>query len=393
MERRNSLKKIVGFFLIGLLLVLVTLLILLRTKVENEANNSNQNVIVSTPEETPKTLEEVLVEYDTELLNRDNTKLYVKFPKDLYEEKGKSNESFFYELIDDLKPFFKNRSFYLIDEDRKIDISVDYISETKEYKVIFNKVEDFFKKVDGYIYSAIDTVDIVKPSAIYVKNGYLERLIAKDMFLSSISDYLDEGTELENGYKSYNDNSMRIKLAPNKSVTNIIFTDIYDYPVLTDVKPGMSLSEIYKLHDDNAFGGLDKGYLGYRSSDLYYFFYNDEVSVYSYLYYSNKKFEKALTTYLDTGNLENFVKTLTNQILSYDQETYDVDLDIGKAYINYPTRGYEIDIRDNDPKGITLYSNYYFTDITKELLKNNRISFEPDSDSIELFEIQRRESR
>ena len=76
-------------------------------------------------------------------------------------------------------------------------------------------------------------------------------------------------------------------------------------------------------------------------------------------------------------------------MLSYDVLEYDKD--IKKATMIFPTRGIEIKIEDNNPKGITLYSNYYFTDMTKEMVKNGKISYSTD-DLVEKYEIQRRES-
>ena len=60
--------------------------------------------------------------------------------------------------------------------------------------------------------------------------------------------------------------------------------------------------------------------------------------------------------------------------------------------MNYCTRGIEIDIKGNDPKGITLYSNYYFTDYTKSLVKNGVVSFDGKTDMVEKKELERREN-
>ena len=48
--------------------------------------------------------------------------------------------------------------------------------------------------------------------------------------------------------------------------------------------------------------------------------------------------------------------------------------------------------KNNDSKGITIYNNYYLTDTVKELIKNNKISINPDEDLLFITEQNRRES-
>lgn len=392
MNRKNALKLII-IFLIILFFCLLCLMLLLQASVEGDSNLANDkktsNMIVSTLESSkPKTFQEVIKKYNSEYLDRDKNKIYVRFGQDLYNENGKSNENYFNNLIEDLEPFFVPVDFNLVDEEKNIDIQMNYNSNNKEYEITFNKTKDFYKETDGDSYINVDTSEIVKTSPLYVSNGYLERLVANQMYLSSIEKYLDEGKELSDGYISYKNGTIKIKLAPNKSVMNIIFSKDYGYSILSDVESNTSLSKIYELHNDNVFGSLNEGYLGYRTTDLYYFFYGDETSVYGYSYQNNKKFEDLLSKYLQNKDLDTFVNGISEQILSYD--TFEYDKDIKKAHIVFPTRGIEINIENNDPRGITLYSNYYFTDTTKEFVKNGLINFEAGKDLVKEYEVQRR---
>ena len=394
MNRKNALKLII-IFLIILFFCLLCLMILLQSSLgENNDLKKNKevaNIAVSTLEDSkPKTFQEVIEKYNSEYLSRDKNKIYVRFSMYLYDENGKSNENYFTNLIEDLRPFFIPVDFNLIDEEKNIDIEMKYNSNDKQYKITFNKIKDFYKETDGDSYTKVDTSEIVKTSPLYVSNGYLERLVSNQMYLSSIEKYLDEGKELPNGYISYKNGTIKIKLAPNKSVMNIIFSKDYGYSILSDVESNTPLSKIYELHSDNVFGSLNEKYLGYRTTDLYYFFYGDETSVYGYSYQNNKKFEELLSKYLENKDLDAFVNGISEQILSYD--TFEYDKNIKKAHIVFPTRGIEINIENNDPKGITLYSNYYFTDITREFVKNGLINFEADKDLVKEYEVQRREN-
>lgn len=389
MNGRSKRIKIFLIFLIALFFCVLCLLIVLQYYLKKQDANSNNNVSFVTEETSPQTIEDVIKKYESEFIKQDGNTIYVIFAKDLYDENGNSNKDFFYNLANDLTIFFPLENFEVIDEEKKIDLMAKFNNETDSHIILINDLENFYEQSDGNSYTKVEKSEIVKPSALYVQNGYLERLVSNQMFLSSIKEYLDEGKESENGYISYENGTIKLKLAPNDSVMNIIFSEDYGYSILTDVESDTPLTKIYELHNDNTFGSLSDGYLGYRSNNLYYFFYGDETSVYGYSYRRNDTFEKLLEEYLNNKDLDKFITKLSEKMLSYDVLEYDKD--IKKATMIFPTRGIEIKIEDNNPKGITLYSNYYFTDMTKEMVKNGKISYSTD-DLVEKYEIQRRES-
>ena len=389
MNDRSKRIKIFLIFLIALFFCVLCLLIVLQYYLKKQDANSNNNVSFVTEETSPQTIEDVIKKYESEFIKQDGNTIYVIFAKDLYDENGNSNKDFFYNLANDLTIFFPLENFEVIDEEKKIDLMAKFNNETDSHIILINNLENFYEQSDGNSYTKVEKSEIVKPSALYVQNGYLERLVSNQMFLSSIKEYLDEGKESENGYISYENGTIKLKLAPNDSVMNIIFSEDYGYSILTDVESDTPLTKIYELHNDNTFGSLSDGYLGYRSNNLYYFFYGDETSVYGYSYRRNDTFEKLLEEYLNNKDLDKFITELSEKMLSYDVLEYDKD--IKKATMIFPTRGIEIKIEDNNPKGITLYSNYYFTDMTKEMVKNGKISYSTD-DLVEKYEIQRRES-
>lgn len=384
----NSKKtKIFLIFLIILFFCLLCSLLALQYYLKS--NNAEKDINVSFETPKPKTIEDIIKKYGAEYIRQEDNKIYVKFNTDLYDEQGKSNETFFVDIVNELAQFFETDTFYLIDEEANIEIKAVFDFEIEKYKIIINNIENFYENTDAKSYALVENSEIVKLSGLFVSNGYLERLIDNQMYLSSIKKYLDEGKELESGYTSYNDNTIRIKLVPNKAVLNIIFSDTYGYSILTDVEAGTPLSKVYELHDDNTFGSLDQKYLGYRTNDFYYFFYDDEVSVYGYSYARNAVFEELLEDYLNDGDLDKFVTTLSKKMLTYD--TFDYDADIKKATMIFPTIGIEIKITDNNPKGIKLYSNYYFTEKTKAMVKNGLISYSTE-DLVEKYEKVRREA-
>lgn len=393
----NKKKAIILAFILLLSVLLVTLIIFIIfiNIYEKDNNTQNQNIISTVEDESvaskEPTIEDVLKKHRSEYISQESTTIYVKFGEDLYKENGNSNEEYFIDIVEDLKQFFEKKSFKLIDEEKNIDVYAQYNASDDSYEIIFNGIKDFYKNTDGKSYVEVENVSIIEPSVLFISNGYLERLVLNDMYFSSIEKYLTESLELEDGYVSYPNERLKLKLAPNKTVQNIIFFDDYEGNILSDINMKMSLSEILELHPDNSSGSLRDEYLGYRNGDLYYFFYKDEVSVYGYSYNKNDNFEKLLTEYIEDKDLDKFAQGLKNKIKVYDKFEYDPD--IKKLYMTFPTRGIEINIKDNNPKGITLYSNYYFTDITKNFVKRGLITLNSRVDLVQEYEKSRRENR
>lgn len=390
MKKNKGASKVVLIFLI-LFFCLLCLIFTLKIALQQEEQENTNNVTSVTPkDEAPKTIKDVIEKYESEFISQDSNKIYAKFSKDLYDDNGKSNESFFNSLINDLIPFFEKEDFYLVDEEKNITIFVKYDTELEKHKIIYNDNEKFFKETNGKTYIEVETSEIIKPSVLFIGNDNLKRLTLNNMFFSSIKDYLGEGKDLEDGYILYPDDGIKLRLAPNKSVMNIIFTEEYEGNILTDVTNKMSLQQILELHPDNSSGSISEQYLGYRNGDLYYFFYKDETSVYGYSYNKNKVFEELLSNYIETKDLETFVDQISKKLLSYD--TLEYNKDTQSARISFPTRGIDINIEENNPKGITLYSNYYFTDVTKSYVKNGTISYISE-DLVGIYEKERRNSK
>ena len=398
----NNKKSIIMALIILLFFLLIFLVVSLYFISENEESGNIgyiptsdrdivQNIIVGSSISDEQTLIDVLKRNNTEYLSEDGKKVYVIFGEDLYDSNGRSNENYFVDLVSDVEQFFEKSTFRLIDEEKNIEILATYDSIKEEYVLTFNGIEDFYKNTNGRSYVEVDQVSIIEPSILFISNGYLERLVLNGMYLSSIEDYLTESFELEDGYISYPEQHFKVKLAPNRTVQNIVFYKEYDGKILSDIDMTMSLDEIYELHQDNSSGSVGEGYLGYRNGDLYYFFYKDEVSVYGYSYSNNENFEKILLEYVENKDLDYFVKKLKSKIKVYDELEYDEE--IKRLHMTFPTRGIEIDIWDNNPKGITLYSNYYFTTTTKQLVKNGIVELNSKKDMVLEYEKTRRENR
>ena len=277
----------------------------------------------------------------------------------------------------------------MIDEEKNIEIYVDYNRETEKYKTTINKLKDFYKETDGDTYIDLSKSQIVQQNTFGISNDLYISLKVKAMKFANTILINGERQELQNGYYDYPEEHIKARLGGGK-VLNLIFDEQYEGIIAPKVYVTTKLEDVEKIYPNPGFGSAREGFLGYRSNDSYIFLYEDEVSIYPYQYKANNYFDQYLSDYCLTGNLEKLVTDFTTEWSSYFEYEYDAEKQNFK--IVFPTRGIEIDIKENDSKGITIYNNYYRTDTVRELIKINKITIKTDKDLLLITEQNRRES-
>lgn len=354
----------------------------IKTQEEKETENS--------PETEQNPIKNVLEKYGSKYIKTEGPSIYVEFAKDLYNKNGESNKNYFVKIIDEIVPHFKEQSFYLIDNPQEIYIYVRYNYETKDHTIIINEMENFYENSNGKNYIAVDESEIVKRSGFMIMDPYLFTLSLNSYYFDSISEKIGEGTDLGNGYTSFLNGTIKLRTVPTGGVRNIVYTSDYEGGITTEIDAGMDLKEIKEIEPENAFGSISDDYLGYREDNFYVFFYDNELSFYPYSYKKNTKFENLLKEYLENRDLNLFVKNLKTGWMAYDHLEYNPETN--SADILYSTRGVHIKIENNEPKGITFYSNYHFTDYTKKLVKQGIVNFKPGVDLVHETELERRKN-
>lgn len=384
MKNRGLLKFIILF-----LIVLFFCLLCILTYLIKDVISENEEVSVGTEEK--QTIEEIIENSESKMLKTKDNTIYIEFAKDLYDENGNSNETYFNNLIEKFEKMYEKQDVTLIDEKKHINIFLKYNENSKKYSVIINGLEGYFEAIDGDDYANVNNISIGDVTTMFATDEYLKALQVTHMNPHLLYSELGEGKDLENGYISYKDDSIQLRTTLIKTVRNIVFTRKYDEEIVKGVKVGTSLKEIQKLYPDNIFGGIDKDYLGYMTNNFYFFFYDDEISVYALTYIEDEEFEETLVEYLNDKDLDKFVDSIKSKLRYYDYLEYDPE--IKKAHIMFSSRGYEIDIEENDPKGVILYNNYYFTDTTRNLAKEGKITVKEYESSVEKIEKDRRKNR
>ena len=274
-------QKIISIILICLIIVLLGLIYLSSIVIEENA----ENVSVELASSQPETLSSILARYDVEYIERNSNKIYVKFNFQLYNEDGSSNEKKLNNLLNELMNFFQS-TFYLIDEENDINITVFY-SETGNTVVTINNKTNFFEVTDGKTYYDINNVKIVPSKNIYTTNDILSYLKVGSMRYSEIIEQLGEPIGIdENGYYLFDDGNIKVsKYESSNMVRNIVYSEKYLNQFVSKISDNYSIDKVYQEYGNPSFGGLNEGFLGYRNSDFYLFFYNDDISVYGYSYF------------------------------------------------------------------------------------------------------------
>ena len=380
-KRLGIIVSIIFAFLLMILLILWSVM----QYVEFSENTANTPDGASVPQNTISATD-ILEKNNVVIEEEYENKIYVKFDKDLFKENGKDNSEYFLDIINGINNINPEKDYYLIDTEKEIEIHV-VVNSNNTYKYTINGKEDYFDHVDGKAYVEVSKSKLSESSHFYYDNSILNMGIANGFYLENLKDKLGEGRDIGNGYISYLDGAVFARTSPVGAIRNIVFTGLYEGNITSDVKVGTPLEKIKELYPQNAFGGISERYLGYISDDYYCFFYPDEISIYTYKYETNSRFENILKEYINTNDLNTFVTRISATYSVYDSLEYDEDLQ--SASILMSNRGINIEIRDNDPKGITLYNNYCFTKKTRDLVKEGKISYK-NEDLVNLCEKERR---
>lgn len=384
MNRKKQTAIIFALIILLTILIIILYSMLMIEEKNNQTNDVKVGIVKESKE--PTSIKEVLEKYNSKVISDSEEKIYVEFEKDLYDEKGKSNEDYFNKIIKESEKFVKN-TVKIIDEEKKIVIELK-LNDKEEYSSTINTKQEFFEETDGEDYTAIEKTEIVKATNMPITSPELQAIVISNMKTNKATS-LGKKTSDEGDYEVYQDGDIKLKRYEFSSgrVKNMIFSKEYGSTIMSGVSKDYTLEEILDRYKEPAFGSIRDGYLGYRTPDVYVYFYKDEVSVYGYTYKFQVDFEEKLETYLQDKDLKTFARGLAITMDNYYE--YKFNEEEQSLYISYPGRGIEIDIKNNDPKGITLYNNYYLTERTKSFLKQGIISINPDEDYIDKIEKER----
>ena len=117
MKKRKRIIIVIALILLFILLIMLNCLVVLLNKQEN--NEENVTIVSDT-----KSVKDVIEKNNSKYIDENGSVIYLVFGKDLFDENGNSNESYFDKIIKDVIPFYESEDFFLVDEEKSINISV-----------------------------------------------------------------------------------------------------------------------------------------------------------------------------------------------------------------------------------------------------------------------------
>lgn len=284
--------------------------------------------------------------------------IYVKFKVDLYTD-GQSNEIFYNRLINLIAEFNHYRSFRLIDDSRKMLISVicDNQNQTIVKKII-NGEENYFEKENAK--NQLANYKEKNITNLEINSKEINDLIQENWRYAKVD--LGNRTSTYQNYDIYFDKGMEVKNI-SKQVFNIVFTSKYQSPIVNGIKVGTNLEQVEKILGKPAFGSTGDRMLGYKGKDIYVFFYQDQVSIYRVeSNYDTTKFLEAISKLEEEKNVNDFLNQMTDIWDDYDSYTKATDF----VELRYSLRGVSIIFSQYNSSGVFLYDNYQGM-ITKDM--------------------------
>ena len=386
-EKLNKNKRI----LIIILAVIATLLAILLCILHILSTLKSNNIIedkVDRPEEYIKEnpesypLKDILEAFECEDISyslkkdKDGNDYYdinLKFKNNLYVN-NESQEKYFDEIVKVLENKL-TAPFKMTDDKNNIEI---YFNKNKEIYTI-NGVDDYFennKFIEVNSHKTKKTKIVSKDSKelnLISINGWKRDNLKIDREPQMMdSEWIDYGDFKEN-YSDIN-------------INYIIYNENYKSEVVEGIKVGTSFTEIKNVLGEPHFSNSNK-MIGYKTDDLYAFFYDNIIVIYPNLNINNLFFEQKVLEYYN-GNYNGYRTEFVVDILENYQDFKSEIIDNGIKLYSY-NRGIDLYLYDDKTMSIVVYDNYNFSDILKTLAEAGKLKLNLDKDYISLYEEER----
>ena len=346
-QNKKNYKKIiiVLFVMIFIFLCVNGILDVLLKKIQ-EDNKKVTYEEISTIKEVIEYYKSVYISEYTSTEKSIKLDVDVIFSKPLYEN-DVSNEKYFSDLIEDCAKVINYNNFRLIDIKNKITIKV-ICKNRKIDSIIINDIEDYFIYMDSQV--GIKNYKPIETKALTIESDIIQKCInenwGKDIFFGEKESIFDS-------YNIYFDEGLKVRIIDEK-VYNVVFTKKYGKSIINNCFPGSDLKYVEAQIGTPTFKDEAAKIIGYKGEEIYVFFTESEVSVYRNSTIDSDDFFKLADKFISAEmDLLEFMNELT--YLWPDYSTYEYDEKT--VYINYPLKGIEIAINNDDINGILVYNN------------------------------------
>lgn len=327
--------------------VLFVILLLLRNFIikENKQYNSLEDL------ETP---EDVIIymggKYIKEKESADeNFKLdiYANLKVDLYTG-DTSNEPYYEELIGTMAYVLEFDNFRIIDEEKENLIAVVCNKE-------IDMVSDFY--INGY-YNYYEREESIRELNKMNETEITELNIESPELISLVKNNWNKsslGIDYEKEFNNYlySNNGIAVRNV-YKKVYNIVFRNNYSGNVLNGINTQMSIEEVIEILGQPTFGNLEDGLIGYKGTEIYAFFYYNQISIYRVENYETDDFINAIKEFKEREDIKKYISSITDMWPDYDLYSYDT----GYVNLSYVLKGIKIQFNITNKHGVIIGNNY-----------------------------------
>lgn len=383
-QKKQMVKNKVLFVVLLLAIVLLLLLVVLA---------GMQNARKKPKYHLEESLKQALKNVDCTLVQVKNSTeegfeydIYVDFGHALNEGEV-SQENYYYQVIEEVAKCLSYKNFRLLDEQKSEPIEIRVIcANRKLQKIWINGREDYFiyynsqKNLEEYAQIPNTEIAIQAPELVQcIQNQWKPEI--------------DFGTResIFQNYYVYFDEGLEVRKIDGK-IYNIIFTKNYTETVVNGFTVGEKRDIIERELGVPTFKNEDESVIGYKSSDIYLFFEEDQISVYRNTVETGFEdfFELANRFLSQEYSVLEFMNELTD--IWPDYETYQYDAN--RVFLSYPQKGIDIKINDDGLSGIVLYNNVgVASEEIEQYLKSTEFIARLQIDNVYEAELRRLENR
>ena len=366
MEKERKVKKIIVILAILLIIILTITYYVFK---ENERKKNTEEYYANkeyNSKEDFNTVEEVLVFKGVKFIKQTKSSddkyiadIYVKLNQPLYTEE-EDNEQFYTNMIVLLAYVQKYNNFRVIDEENEITLSVFCNSKQQTVTTIaVNGVTNYWniKRRE----TAIAQIEGVIKTDLNIQSDEINKLIMNEWRRNKLD--IEVQKNKTGTYEIFTEKGLEIRTV-YKKVFNIVFTKQYNKSVVNNIKPGTDLNKIEEILGKPIYGSSTIGIMGYKSSEIYIFFTQEDISVYRVEkeYQNLEDFFTLIEKFERDKNIKDFVNGVTDIWPDYD--IYDW----GTNYIDlrYTLKGIKIQFNVSNANGM-IYDNNYTAEIRKGL--------------------------
>lgn len=293
--------------------------------------------------------------YSTNISNEEgfDIDINIAIPYKPVENSGVSNQYWYETLIKATASKLGDKAYRLIDKEQNVIIRAKCEKKVVQYTI--NGMKKYFdtelahnNKIKKQEQKNIDLI---------VRSKELVNLINNEWNRAKSKALLGTTEKTLEDYDCYIDEGYYVK-SINLKVINIVFNKNYNQEIFEGIKTGMSNNVIREKLGYPAFiSNSEIEINGYKTEKYYVFFSNGEISIYPIQEFEelkNSKFAEITTNLINSGDIDSYIKNLTEIYPNYD-EYYKNQNELS---IKYSFLGLKIEVDQRKNYRFIIYNNY-----------------------------------